>query len=179
MQAAVDLYFKPNANVGAYILVGGGLNGPASIRWHKTDNMRSFLVKNDVPEDIITCIASEPDTLGNLRAVWKIYHNLVEHQTVGILTNAYHIERTMTMITDMQFDWHGAQFVALPAEDHILAGTVPSHSVRSSALIERVNVEQQGLRDWHAGTYVHQHTPRSQWRGELRQTSGASRQFTV
>jgi len=167
MQAAVDLYNAKDVKVQKIIVVGGGLEqaGTAN-KWQKTKHMRDFLVQHGVPEDDILCVASEPDTRGNLRAVWLTCHHLLNGKTVGILTNQYHLARTTKIAIDAQFDWN-VRFFPLPAEELINTQGTPPPSPQSRAVLERIKRENQGLKDWQNGTYIKQHDPVTSWRGEL------------
>jgi len=168
MQAAVDLYHDPDVTIRQFIVVGGGLNeATPELRWHKTENMQRFLVQNGVPEEIITCISSDSDTRGNLRAVWVTCRERLRGKTVGVLTNQYHIDRTMLIVTDLQFDWGNTRFIALPAETWATSA-VNLPALDSPALLGRVKRERQGVQDWQNGVYTGQHTPVEEWRGQIR-----------
>jgi len=166
MQAAVDLYHNPQVTVRAFIVVGGGIDTDAATLWAKTDNMRQFLMQNGIPGDIVTCVASTPDTRGNFRAVWITCRKLLQGKTVGVLSNSYHLPRALLIATDAQFDWRGAELFPLEAEAYMTstASIPPDHN---PAVVGRLALERQGFVDWQNGTYTKQHAPISQWQGEV------------
>ncbi len=166
MQAVVDLYNATDVIVRKIIVVGGGLEqaNPTN-KWQKTKNMRDFLVQQGIPKADILCVVSEPDTRGNLRAVWLTCRQLLNGKTVGILSNQYHLQRALRIATDTQFDW-SVHFFPLPAEE-LINTQVMQPSSQDLAVLERIKRERQGLKDWRNGTYTKQHDPATSWRGEL------------
>jgi len=167
MQAMADLYRARDVTVRKIIVVGGGLEQTDTTKkWSKTKHMRNFLVQQGVPKDNILCVASEPDTRGNLRAIWLTCHQLLDGKTVGILSNEYHLARAIKIATDAQFDWT-VRFFPLSAEELATTQTAAPPSPQSQSILERVKRENQGVKDWHDGTYIKQHDPVASWRGEL------------
>ncbi len=168
MQAAADLFHRADPAVKKYIVVGGGLEqSDHRLRWKKTEHMREFLIRSGVPPKDILCVASEPDTSGNFRAIWKTCHAQLRAKTIGVLTNQYHVPRALCIATDPQFDWGGAQFIPLPAES-LLAGELGLPAPGKASLAGRLAREQHGLGDWQRGEYRNQHMPQRSWQGSLR-----------
>lgn len=167
MQAAVDLFHRADITVGKFIVVGGGLEqADHRLRWKKTENMREFLMRHGVPPEDILCVASEPDTSGNFRAIWLTCHKLLQAKTVGVLTNQYHMARALCIATDPQFDWGGARFIPLAAESLLTDNIkLPAHD--EAPMAGRLMREQHGLNDWRRGTYRNQHLPSDTWQGAL------------
>lgn len=167
MQAAVDLFHRADITVGKFIVVGGGLEqADHRLRWKKTENMRKFLMQHDVPPEDILCVASQPDTSGNFRAIWLTCRKLLQTKTVGVLTNQYHIARALCIATDPQFDWGDAQFIPLVAES-LLTDKAEFPAPHEAPMADRLAREQHGLSDWQRGTYRNQRLSRSLWQGSL------------
>ncbi len=148
------------------LLVGGGIGAAdAQQKWQKVHDMRQFLIRHGVDRQQLVCIASQPNTLGNLRAVYATYRAELEGRRVGVLTNFYHMPRVLRMAADAQFDWR-VTFVPLIAEvqlkpqNHILdSGT--------AAILRQVISNIRGVKDWEDGAYEEQFTPKSLWQGEI------------
>jgi len=167
MQAMADLYNTKDTTVHKIIVVGGGLEqADTTKKWLKTKHMRDFLIQHGIPKDDILCVASEPDTLGNFRAIWLTCHQLLDCKTIGILSNQYHLARAIQIATDAQFDW-SARFFPLSAEEFANTQATVLPSPQSRSVLDRVIRENQGVKDWRSGTYIRQYDPVTSWRGEL------------
>jgi len=165
MRAAIELYNNPLIRTGKFILIGGGVEEQGKEKWRKVVGMRSFLENNAVPRSNIVCIASGSDTPGNFRALWKVYGSEIEQSRVGILTNFYHLARSMRIAQDAQFAWD-AHFIPICAESIIMAG-IPFSLSHIPELTTRIAQEIKGLSDWEKGEYEGQHEHASEWKGEL------------
>lgn len=165
MQAVVNVYANAAMNVRKLIVVGGGVHeADETMKWRKVKDMRRFLEDNGVPASDIICIASEADTLGNFRALWREYGAMMQHKTIGILTNFYHLPRAMRIAQDAQFDW-AAKLVPVCAESVI--ASVTSFPLSSPGVLARIALESKGLIDWEKGRYRNQSVPMSDWAGEV------------
>ena len=159
MQAAVDIRKKTIK----YIVVGGSK--------HKVDVMKQYLVKENINNNDIIRIESNPDTNGNLFAVKKIlkqYGKLkyIEGKKIGIMTNAYHIPRAMRMVTDIFADVENLHFVPLVAEA-IITKHHPDYLLYPQEFLARMHKEINGLRDWENGFYKNQYKSESEWKSIL------------
>jgi hypothetical protein len=152
MQAAIDFAH----NVENYIVVGGSEK--------KVNDMKTFLensfhknkiLKAGEPAPKIIRIVSEKDTPGNLWAIKFILQELGKldiftQGKIGIMTNFYHIPRTMRFATDI-FKEVCANFIPICAE------AVTTHqetfSIDLPVIIARLKMEINGLSDWEQEIY--------------------------
>lgn len=166
MQAAAKIYNDCRLKDCKLIVIGGGVKEfDEATKWRKVKDMRRFLEKNGVPRQSIVCIASEPDTSGNFRALWKEYGVELQGKTIGILTNFYHLPRAMRIAQDTQFNWN-AVFVPICAEAIIIPTQSPLLNY-GPQITARITAEAKGLADWERGEYIGQQKPQSDWKGEL------------
>lgn len=144
MQAAVQLAEQ----VKYFIVVGGSKS--------KVDGMKNFLIqefkkeKNTNIPDIIR-IESDPDTLGNMRAIKKSDAKLTGN--VGILTNFYHLPRSLRISKEV---FPNLTFTPLAAES-LLYFRQPTFSLFAKEFLFRVSKEINGLADLENGSYKDQH----------------------
>ena len=149
---------------GKIIVVGGGLEASTEEKkLRKIRRMRDFLVDHGITSDQIVGVLSHPDTLGNLRALYRVCGDMFEDQTVGILTNDYHMPRVTRMLADPQFVWK-AEFVPLVAEAYHAEVTERRDSL--DAFLRRRIAEEQGLKDWENAAYTAQFLAPDEWNGE-------------
>lgn len=158
MQAVVELKDKVNK----FIVVGGGIEENGKDRWRKTNDMYKYLKKNGVSPQKIIRVASVKDTHGNLRAIYKCLKEKLNKKKLGILTNFYHIPRTLRFATDI-FNDQKCTFIPIAAES--VVNDFPFKYWPQ--LIFRIHNEIKGLSDWENGVYKNQKTPSNEWQGEV------------
>ena len=158
MKAALDL----NDQTNKFIVVGGGMEKEINERWLKTDDMYEYLLNNSVDSSKIIRVASEPDTTGNMSAIYKCLREVVNNKRVGILTNYYHIPRALRFAEDI-FVEENVRFIPIIAESSV--NTFPFKYWPQ--LIVRTQNEVKGLTDWNKGIYNHQDKPKQEWLGEI------------
>lgn len=144
MEAAAKLA----KNTATIIVVGGSKS--------KVDGMRNYLkqeLKNKKLPVIIR-IESDPDTLGNLRAIKNQKINF-EGKSVAILTNQYHLPRTLKFAQSI---FPENSFIPIPAE-LVIFGT---DLVYKDAFLLREQRETKGLKDWEDGIYRNQNKQESE-----------------
>ncbi len=147
MDAAVDLAER----VEVFIVVGGSQK--------KVDDMKKYIQENlrkkgaNVPP--IIRIESDPDTNGNLQAIKKVLkdHSLnFKNSEVAILTNFYHIPRSLRFAADIFPEYN---FIPLAAESLIIQHQ-PTYTLYSKEFLLRISDDIDGLRDWEADRYKEQ-----------------------
>ena len=162
MQAAVDLY--KSDKVKNLIVVGGGIDEQNQRKkWRKVNDMRKFLMNNNIPPENIIRISSKADTHGNLRAVYKTFRDKLKNKSVGILTNFYHLPRTMRFTYDSQFKWENV-FIPICAES-VIKSMPLTYLQRIPELLLRIANDIKGIKDWEEGKYTGQDD--EPWKGEI------------
>ncbi len=149
MQAAVKLC----AQTENIIVVGGSKP--------RVDGMRDYLLQEMQEAELkeqpkIIRVESDPDTLGNLRAIRKA--NFRFGGKAGLLTNSYHFLRIMRMVEALL---PRRRFQPLAAES--VMGWNALRYVDEFAL--RLRREVEGFLDWETGVYSKQtNTDMSEWK---------------
>ena len=125
----------------------------------KVDGMRDYLLQemqetglNEQPK--IIRVESDPDTLGNLRAIKKANFG----GRAGLLTNSYHLVRIMRMVENVL---PGRRFHSIVAES-FMGWNALQHPDEFTLRLRR---EVEGLLDWETGVYLNQaNTNEAEWK---------------
>jgi uncharacterized SAM-binding protein YcdF (DUF218 family) len=160
MQSVVD--FEKSDTTPKLIVVGGWTKED---EWKKINDMRNFLVENGISSKKIIRVISDPDTLGNMRAIYKTLKDDLQGKRVGVLTNFYHLPRAMYFANDQKFNW-SVNFVPICAES-VIALDKSSYLKNKTSFIKRITMEIKGLRDWVSNNYSDQNDEEKNWKGEI------------
>jgi len=149
MEAALALSRKyPNTT---FVLVGGYDQKTKKQTSKKVADMYNFLKREN--RSIKTKkIPSLPCTKHNLVAVFNTLKQELENQEIGILTNFYHLPRSLQLWTKLVKE----EFTNIPAPWPFCAEAIvdnPIYYMRFAEYLVRLEQERSGLRDEEKGTY--------------------------
>ena len=139
MKAAV--IFSKHANT--VIVVGGSPR--------KANYMKQYLVSNGVPSSKIIRVESDSDTTGNMFALKKISEDYKITGNIGILTNFYHMNRSIRFAQDI-FVRKDSNKTIYPVVAETVTELVDCLKYKDE-YIKRVAQEIQGLKDWENEVY--------------------------
>ena len=164
MEAAVDIVqFVQN-----FIVVGGSEIKVTGMRDYLLRELQKETKENEITPKIIR-IESEPDTNGNLWAIkrWiKNYKIKFLGKRIGILTNFYHLPRTIRLSKDILPEYY---FIPLVAES-LITRHQSTYSFYPKEFLLRICSEVDGLRDWENEKYRNQHKDESEWKSIFHDT---------
>ena len=154
MKSAVKAY-KKNKEL-KFILVAdyNGVNGGKYNKSQRTDDMINYLIKLGVPSNLIEVVNSLPCTRHNLVAVFNNFKDIFKNKKVGILTNLYHMPRTLLFWIELKKNKKYKNIPDLPieiiAEDIILSKVGQKENKK---YIKRLELEMKGIIDLSLGKY--------------------------
>ncbi len=166
-EAAIKIALKKN--IKRIIVVGGGIEKEKEKeKYLKVDYMFKFLEKRGVEKEKIVKVISEADTHSNLRAIYKLLidHKIeFKHKKIGIITNLYHMPRTLKFAKDTFKKCEQIEFIPISAE--LILKEKEDINIYQKQMIKRICEEINGLKDWNDGNYSNQKKEFNYWRGEL------------
>lgn len=156
MEAAYKLY-QQNKNVMLILVAdydkddGSGISTGKS---HRTESMKSYLLNSGVPEKNLRTVNSLPCTRHNLISVFNNFNDSFNNKKVGLLTNLYHLPRSLAFWIELKKYKKYHNIPNLP--DIISAENIIDSDIRytkSGMYVARLELEARGVVDFFSGNY--------------------------
>jgi len=137
------------------VMIGGPQKGGTANGVQKVEIMKRYLIeKYNIPPAVIDTKISESSTAGNAIAIYEYFSTHPDFHPRGcaFLTNFYHIPRAIRI-----FNEYGLMLRSIAAESILFEGQEEQKDIlekyRQEAMINRIESEINGLKDWEQGTY--------------------------
>lgn len=158
MEAAYKLYQKNKKTililVADYNKDNGGNDNTYKLS-HRTSSMKAYLLNCGVPDKNLRIVNSLPCTRHNLVAVFNSFSDDFKNKRVGLLTNSYHLSRSLSFWTELKKYKKYHNVPSLPdtisAEDIIIDNNV--RYKKGGMYIARLELEVKGVVDLISGNY--------------------------
>lgn len=137
------------------ILVGGRVDNypKAKAMWHWMAHYEPTINSNHILPKVVFLV-SDPDTTGNVVAVRRYWNFTGLPTAAHILTNKYHLPRSMAFFHDMYGVYHPVQFKKIIAEE-VLCQYPTDPNIQPQVTL-RLQNEANGLEDWNWRRYNRQ-----------------------
>lgn len=163
MAAAKELEFN---KYDRYILVGGYVDIDG-VRYHKSKAMKLAIGKYcNITEELdrkIILLTSEPNTLGNCVTVEQFFKNTHYPKSLSVLTNEWHMERSMAFFNEYFLNKYVASTNTDEAEtilnfNHQDCANVSGLTIEQyeKSLEDRIKMEQNGIQQYKNNEYAGQ-----------------------
>lgn len=115
---------------------------------YRTDSMRAYLLNCGVPNKNLRIVNSLPCTRHNLVAVFNNFSDAFKNKKIGLLTNSYHLPRSLSFWIELKKYQKYYNVPSLP--DPIFAEDIIDNNIRykkSGLYIARLELEARGVID--------------------------------
>lgn len=121
---------------------------------NRTDSMKAYLLNCGIPEKNLRIVNSLPCTRHNLIALFNNFSDSFKNKKIGLLTNSYHLPRSLSFWTELKKYKKYYNIPNLP--DAISAEDIIYNNIRykkRGMYIARLELEARGAIDVISGNY--------------------------